>query len=115
MNKNGKNILERWIYPINNNLIFIIMIAKKYFGLLAAVAVVAATGWNYQQNKQYDGLSELALANVEALATGEDDCHYTNGVTNIQKKPSMWHTTLHHYYDCCAVQTDGYDYESQCK
>ena len=48
------------------------MIAKKYFGLLAAVAVVAAAGWNYQQNKQSEGLSELVLANVEALATGED-------------------------------------------
>ena len=45
---------------------------KKTFGLLAAVAVVAAAGWSYQQSKQYDGMSELALANVEALATGED-------------------------------------------
>lgn len=44
---------------------------KKTFGLLAAVAVVAAAGWNYQQSKQYDGMSELALANVEALARGE--------------------------------------------
>ena len=44
---------------------------KKSFGLLAAVAVVAAAGWSYQQSKQYDGMSELALANVEALATGE--------------------------------------------
>ena len=46
---------------------------KKTFGLLAAVAVVAAAGWSYQQSKQYDGMSELALANVEALATGESD------------------------------------------
>lgn len=46
---------------------------KKTFGLLAAVAVVAAAGWSYQQSKQYDGMSELALANVEALATGETD------------------------------------------
>lgn len=27
-----------------------------------------AAGWSYQQSKQYDGMSELALANVEALA-----------------------------------------------
>lgn len=46
---------------------------KNTFGLLAAVAVVAAAGWSYQQSKQYDGMSELALANVEALATGESD------------------------------------------
>ena len=44
---------------------------KKTFGLLATVAVVAAAGWSYQQSKQYDGMSELALANVEALARWE--------------------------------------------
>ena len=49
---------------------------KKTFGLLAAVAVVAAAGWSYQQSKQYDGMSELALANVEALATGEGEIAY---------------------------------------
>lgn len=27
------------------------MNAKKYFGILAAVAVVAAAGWSYQQSK----------------------------------------------------------------
>ena len=45
---------------------------KKIFSVVATVAVVAAAGWSYQQSKQYDGMSELALANVEALATGED-------------------------------------------
>ena len=57
------------------------MIAKKYFGLLAAVAVVAAAGWNYQQNKQYDGLSELAIENVEALANGESTSNTGPGKT----------------------------------
>ncbi len=46
---------------------------KKVVFAVVAVAVVAAAGWSYQQNKQYDGMSELALANVEALATGESD------------------------------------------
>lgn len=41
---------------------------KKIFSIVAAVAVVAAAAWSYQQSKQYDGMSELALANVEALA-----------------------------------------------
>ncbi|CDE62748.1 putative uncharacterized protein [Parabacteroides sp. CAG:409] len=41
---------------------------KKIFSIVAAVAVVAAAGWSYQQSKQYEGMSELALANVEALA-----------------------------------------------
>ena len=46
---------------------------KKVVFAVVAVAVVAAAGWSYQQSKQYDGMSELALANVEALATGESD------------------------------------------
>ena len=70
--QNGKSILERCDYLIINYLNYNIMKIKKTFGLLAAVAVVAAAGWSYQQSKQYDGMSELALANVEALATGED-------------------------------------------
>ncbi len=52
---------------------------KKAFGLLAAVAVVAAAGWNYQQCKQSEELSELALVNVEALATGEGDPNEASG------------------------------------
>ena len=69
--QNGKNILERCDYLIINNLNFKQM-KKKIFSVVATVAVVAAAGWSYQQSKQYDGMSELALANVEALATGED-------------------------------------------
>ena len=56
------------------------MNAKKYFGLLAAVAVVAAAGWSYQQSKQYDGLSELAIENVNALARSESDPNEGKGM-----------------------------------
>ena len=80
--QNGKNILERCDYLIINYLIYNIMKIKKSFGLLAAVAVVAAAGWNYQQCKQSEELSELALANVEALASseasGRPDCEQAN-------------------------------------
>lgn len=70
--QNGKNILERCDYLIINNLNFKQM-KKKIFSVVATVAVVAAAGWSYQQSKQYDGMSELALANVEALARNEID------------------------------------------
>ena len=60
------------------------MNAKKYLGLPAVVAMVAAAGWNYQQSKQYEGLSDLAIENVEALAQHEDgiqsgDACYADG------------------------------------
>lgn len=44
---------------------------KKFFGVIAFVAIAAAAGWNYQQNTNEVELSDLALDNVEALAWGE--------------------------------------------
>ena len=49
---------------------------KHIFGAALLVAIAVAAGWNYQQNKQDVQLSDLALTNVEALASGEGsgDC-----------------------------------------
>lgn len=45
---------------------------KKIIGVIAFAAIAVAAGWNYQQNKQNVELSDLALANIEALASGEE-------------------------------------------
>lgn len=59
---------------------------KKFFGVIAFAAIAVAAGWNYQQNKQEVELSDLALANIEALA----DMKMTNVLTdtspNMMKK-----------------------------
>ena len=44
---------------------------RKCLGLITIVAVVGAAVWNYQQSRKHVVLSDLALANIEALATGE--------------------------------------------
>ena len=44
---------------------------KKIILSVAVVATAAIAGWNYQQNQQSVELSDLAMENVEALATGE--------------------------------------------
>lgn len=51
---------------------------KKLFGIMALAAIAAAASWNFSQNKNETQLSDLALANVEALAQGEllDPMHY---------------------------------------
>ena len=56
---------------------------KKFLGIVAAVAVVAIAGVNYLQMNQSVELSDLALANVEALAQGEllPDVDITCGAT----------------------------------
>lgn len=55
---------------------------KKLVGVIAFAAIAAVAGWNYQQNQRsVEQLSDLALANVEALANGEakpgDPCYKT--------------------------------------
>jgi len=42
---------------------------KKFLTLIAVVAVVAIAGWNIIQNRSDNELSDVALANVEALAS----------------------------------------------
>ena len=44
---------------------------KRIFGAALLIAIAVAAGWNYQQNKQDVQLSDLALENVEALASCE--------------------------------------------
>ena len=44
---------------------------KKIFGAVLIAVMAVAAGWNYQQNKQSVELSDLAMANVEALADPE--------------------------------------------
>ncbi len=43
----------------------------KFFFASIAVAVIVAAGWNLNQSKNETELSELALANIEALANNE--------------------------------------------
>lgn len=44
---------------------------KKYSLLAAIVIIAAVTNWYYQQNKSTK-LPDLALENINALASGED-------------------------------------------
>ena len=43
---------------------------KKYILSIAVVTTAVIAGWNYQQNQQRMELSDLALENIEALASG---------------------------------------------
>ena len=67
---------------------------KKVFGIVAAVAVVAIAGVNYLQMNQDVEMSDLALANVEALAQtetikpgyGHVDYSWTGGTSGGMQK-----------------------------
>ncbi len=83
---------------------------KKIIGVIAFAAIAAAAGWNYRQNKQEVELSDLALANVEALARWEDpnegrgmekkDCYRNGIVTGTRCVSSASSSSICHYqYD----------------
>ena len=46
---------------------------KKFFGIFAVVAVMAAAGYGVLKNANQNELNDLALANIEALGAGEGD------------------------------------------
>lgn len=43
----------------------------KILGVVAVTAIAVVAGWNFSQSRNEVVLSDLALANVEALANGE--------------------------------------------
>jgi hypothetical protein len=60
---------------------------KKMLGIIAFAAIAAVAGWNYNQNMNNVNLSDLALENVEALASGEGGngwwCCGTSGYCSV--------------------------------
>lgn len=46
-------------------------VIKKLLGIITVVAIVAAAGWNFSQGQNEVEMSDLSLANVEALARYE--------------------------------------------
>ena len=62
---------------------------KKILGLLAVLLIAVVVAWNMNVNSQTKGMSDLSMANVEALANGEGiiygdqwcniECYYPPG------------------------------------
>ncbi|RHR91211.1 NVEALA domain-containing protein [Parabacteroides sp. AF14-59] len=70
---------------------------KKLFGIIAIAAIAATAGWNFCQSQDDMELSDLALANVEALARGESGC--PNGCVENGDGCfcNMWHPVYAEY------------------
>ena len=53
---------------------------KKFVKIAFVAAFAAIAGYGVYANQKADTMSDLMLANVEALAGGESSgCHYING------------------------------------
>lgn len=49
---------------------------KKIFGAVLIAVMALAAGWNFNQSKNEVELSDLTLANIDALARRETDAEY---------------------------------------
>ena len=77
---------------------------KKTLKIAVATMVVAAAGYGLFLNQSKDnGMSELALANVEALATGESG-HSVTCYTTFTG--ADWFHKDQYFVDCYTCQRD---------
>lgn len=68
---------------------------------IALAIILVAAGYNVYISRQEVGMSDLALANVEALATGETGkCDNANGYRRILRGEER-------IYDCCYNEKIG--------
>ena len=74
---------------------------KKILGIVIATAVAVVAGWNVNQNDGKVQLSDLALGNVEALASPENSQTYLNCVYSVFSKC--------YYYDNYGIACTNYD------
>ena len=75
---------------------------KKIFGAALISAMAVTAGWNFNQSKNETQLSDLALANVEALARIEgqnDACANLTNSTCISVVVDQWGNNSAHEYD----------------
>lgn len=84
---------------------------KKFFGTMAVAAALFA-GYSAYEAQNRNELSDVALANVEALANNsENPCTYKNGF-------KKWNTSglfgEIQFYDCCKVLRTGYSPSGNC-
>lgn len=55
---------------------------KKRLGIIAVTALAAAVGWIFSQSQNEVDMSDLALANVEALANPEGPTYYNRRIVD---------------------------------
>ena len=66
---------------------------KRILGAALLVAIAVAAGWNYNQSRNEVPLSDLALANAEALAQGETDwgnCTYYGCIVDLSSTCNVY-------------------------
>lgn len=82
---------------------------KKIFGVALIAAIAVTAGWNFNQNKNEVELSDLALANVEALASPEGSGQSNRVITDeIKSMEVLSYGIKTTYYRHCSYGGSQY-------
>lgn len=89
---------------------------KKLFGTMVVVAAMFA-GYNVYDAQNESELTGVALANVEALASNENNpCDNKNGYKKWNSEDNFWGTDrTEGFYDCCYQSQDAYNPNTECE
>ena len=98
---------------------------KRLFKSVSIFAIAIMAGVNVFKAQQPVQLSDIAMANVEALATGESavggQCNNINGYRSwyVEKNPNVPadadRNQLRGFQDCCFQDKEGYLPTGDCK
>ena len=86
---------------------------SNFMKVAFAIAIVMLGGTNVYNAHKCETLSDVALANVEALANDENtDC---SGGSGYRKwKTESWFGSEEEFYDCCNILRHGYSPSGNC-
>lgn len=86
---------------------------KKVMKAAFVAAIAMVSGINVFNVQKSEVLSDMALANVEALANDENtDC---SGGSGYRKwKTESWFGSEEEFYDCCNILRHGYSPSGNC-
>ena len=89
---------------------------KKFFisaSIAAALGAGSFAGFR-ALNPAERQLSDIELANIEALAEDENDCHYINGYARWYIDAPASNSLREQFSDCCGRTVTAYSPQDHC-
>lgn len=87
---------------------------RNYLKIAFVTVFAAAAGYGVYTSQKSEVMSDLAMANVEALADPESsDCNNKNGYRQWSTSGFLEHKK--EFYDCCSKLQEGYNPKDNCR
>jgi len=87
---------------------------KKFFISASIAAALGAGSFAGFRALNPAELSDIELANIEALAEDENDCHYINGYARWYIDAPASNSLREQFSDCCGRTVTAYSPQDHC-